>query len=507
MAELQHFYDGQLRRYITQLIRMMSGFTYKNSSGEITPVPVMYGDLTRQVGSILRDNSENSILSAPRMAVYVTGLELDTARLSDASYVNKVNIRERAYDEDGNEYLDREGKNYTVERLMPTPYTLSVSVDIWSTNTDQKLQIVEPILQLFNPALELQTTDNYLDWTSLTAVYFSGITWSSRTIPQGTESEIDITTIEFTVPIWIAPPAKVKRLGVITDIISRIHNSTIDVFDATQDIDFTLPEGDAHSNTPAFSDQDADAAEIDPNFANRADDSSLGDGYGRERFVRSRTRADRSVEGSVISILKTTYQNIDLLVIKGKGTLVKNGTVGGIGWPEFLEAFPFKLEEGVSVLKLKRADRNSEIVGSFAIDPQEPESVTIDWDIDSLPTDTVITGPNGDRSKIDYIIDPRKFNPQDLDLSQNPRILVLDDIGSDDIDAWKNLDNSQFSANANDIIEWSGTEWQVVLDSENVDDTVFATNLNTGIQYKFEYGEWLLSFEGEYPNGTWWIDF
>jgi hypothetical protein len=507
MAELQHFYDGQLRRYITQLIRMMSGFTYKNSSGKVTPVPVMYGDLTRQVGSILRDNSENSILSAPRMAVYVTGLELDTARLSDASYVNKVNIRERAYDEEGNEYLDREGKNYTVERLMPTPYTLSVSVDIWSTNTDQKLQIVEPILQLFNPSLELQTTDNYLDWTSLTAVYFSGITWSSRTIPQGTESEIDITTIEFTVPIWIAPPAKVKRLGVITDIISRIHNSTIDAFDATQDIDFTLPEGDAHSDTPAFTDEEADAAETDLNFANRADDSSAGDGYGLERFVRSRTRADRSVEGSVISILKTTYQNIDLLVIKGKGTLVKNGTVGGIGWPEFLEAFPFKLEEGVSVLKLKRADRNSEIVGSFAIDPQEPESVTIDWDIDSLPTDTVIEGPNGDRSKIDYIIDPRKFNPQDLDLSQNPRILVLDDIGSDDIDAWKNLDNSQFSANANDIIEWSGTEWQVVLDSENVDDTVFATNLNTGIQYKFEDGEWLLSFEGEYPNGTWWIDF
>ena len=49
--------------------------------------------------------------------------------LADASYVSKVNIRERAYDAEGKEYLNTQGKNYTVERMMPTPYTLSVNVD------------------------------------------------------------------------------------------------------------------------------------------------------------------------------------------------------------------------------------------------------------------------------------------------------------------------------------------------------------------------------------------
>jgi hypothetical protein len=94
---MQHFYDGQIRRYITQVIRLMSNFSYKDGDGKEVQVPVMYGDITRQVGSILRDNSENKIPSAPRMAVYVTGLEMDTNRLADSSYVNKVNIRERAY--------------------------------------------------------------------------------------------------------------------------------------------------------------------------------------------------------------------------------------------------------------------------------------------------------------------------------------------------------------------------------------------------------------------------
>ena len=78
---------------------------------------------------------------------------------------------------------------------MPTPYNLTVNVDIWSSNTDQKLQILEQILMLFNPSLEIQTTDNYVDWTSLSVVNLENVTWSSRTIPSGTESEIDIASM------------------------------------------------------------------------------------------------------------------------------------------------------------------------------------------------------------------------------------------------------------------------------------------------------------------------
>ena len=107
---MQHFYDGQVRRYVTQIMRVFGTFRYKDGKGNLTTVPVTYGDLTRQVGSILRDNSENKIPSAPRMAVYITGLEMDTARISDSSYVNKLNIRERAFDANNNEYLNKEGK-------------------------------------------------------------------------------------------------------------------------------------------------------------------------------------------------------------------------------------------------------------------------------------------------------------------------------------------------------------------------------------------------------------
>jgi hypothetical protein len=184
-----------------------------------------------------------------------------------------------------------------------------------------------------------------------------------------------------------------------------------------------------------------------------------------------------------------------------------------MSWWQFLEAFPFKFEEGISTVRLQRSDLPTEIVGTLAISTDETEAI-VNWDEDSIPTDTVITSSLGARSKIDYIIDPRKSNPQNLDLGSNPRILILESIGdsqnTDGADAWKNQDGSDFVATANDIIEWTGTAWQIIFDSTDNDSTVlpvYTTNLNTNVQYKFENSEWRLSFEGEYPNGAWRIEF
>ena len=112
---MQYFYDGQVRRYVTQIVRAFSNFSYKDGDGDLRQVPVTYGDLTRQVASIMRDNSENKIPSAPRMAVYITGLEMDRTRTSDSSFVSKVNLREKQFDEETNSYIAQQAKGYTVD--------------------------------------------------------------------------------------------------------------------------------------------------------------------------------------------------------------------------------------------------------------------------------------------------------------------------------------------------------------------------------------------------------
>ena len=450
----------------------------------------MYGNLTRQVANIIRDNSENKIPSAPRMAIYMTGLEMNRSLLADASYVNKLNIRERAYDAVGKEYLNKEGKNYTVERLMPTPYTLSLNVDIWSTNTDQKLQILEQIMMLFNPSLEIQTTDNYIDWTSLSVVNLENISLSNRTIPIGTESEIDVATLGFTTPIYISPPVKVKRLGVITNIITSIFDETGNINNLSGDIDHTIEIDFSSSNV----------AEAEIRTKVQIKDT------GELKSVQESNTITRTTRDEAELAFGVGYNQYALLVMNDSIQLVKKGIVAADTWTSYLKAIPEVFQPGVTEIRLRRNDLDNEIIGTFVIDPNNPYNGIVTWDDDTIPSDTVINGPTGDKTKIDYIIDPTKTNPTNLKVP-GVRILLLGDIGAtinlDGADAWKSTTGIDLVAGANDIIEWDGTRWVIVFDSSESSQTVYTTNLNTGVQYKYDSGEWILSFEGEYPDGTW----
>ena len=469
---MQHFYDGQIRRYLTQLVRLFSNFSYKDGDGKIVRVPVMYGDITRQVGHILRDNSENKVPSAPRMSVYITGLEQDRSRTSDSSFTSKVHIRERAYDDAGKEYLNTQGKNYTVERIMPSPYTLNVNVDIWSTNTDQKLQIMEQLLMLFNPSLEIQTTDNYVDWTSLSVVELETVNFSSRSIPVGTENEIDVSQLSVKTPIYISPPTKVKKLGVITNIVMSIFDESR----GTIDLGESMPE------LKAYSDGGAESPTTDFEDANKS------------------KRKDTA------SVRVTTYNNLDLLVMGNVAKLIHKGKIGGVTWTQYVDAMPEQFRSGLSQIQLSRTGRTTSINGSAAIDTTDERNLIINWDTDTFPTDKVIAGSTGNRSKVDYIIDPATFNPT-VQKTPGTRFLLLGDIGNagntDGPDAWKNADNTDFVASENDIVEWTGTAWAILFDASANSDIIYQTNLNTGIQYKWTGTEWVLSFEGEYRNGTW----
>jgi len=476
---MQHFYDGQIRRYITQIVRLMSNFSYEDGQGSLTRVPVMYGDITRQVAHIIRDNSENKIPSAPRIGVYVTGLTMDRERTSDSSFVSKVHLREREYDNTNQEYLNTQGKNYTVERLMPTPYILTVSADIWSTNTEQKLQIIEQILMLFNPSLEIQTTDNYIDWTSLSVVNLDDITWSSRSIPMGTDSDIDVSTLTFTTPIYISPPVKVKKMGVITNVIMSIFNEDT----GTIDLGESMPELTAYQDSPEI--------EIDSVIVENADG----------------TKTSTSTAGNFADAIEvTTYNDYDLVVLNNRAQIVDNGQQGAIRWDQYFEAVPGQHVDGVTQIQLKRQDIANSVNGTVSIDSADETVLNITWDDDTKPTNTLITGPSGPSGNIDYIIDPQKYNPTTVK-SAGLRLLILNDIGdasnTDGPAAWENSNGTDFIASANDIIEWDGSNWSIVFDASATEDITFVTNLNTGVQYKWTGEDWLLSYEGEYRKGTW----
>ena len=435
------------------MIRMLSGFKVKAGDGTEKTVPVLYGDMNRNVSSIVRDNSENKLPSAPRISLYINQLSLDTKRLGDATYTQNVFIRERKINPDTNQYENVQGQNFTVERIMPTPFNLRIKADIWASNTEQKLQILEQILVLFNPSFEIQTTDNYIDWTSLTTVYLTEVQWSNRSIPVGVDSEIDVATLGFDTPIWISPPAKVKRMGVITTIINNIFNET---------------------------------GEIAEDFFTKIPDS---------RVVVTPGNFGVFVLGDQVKLL-AGYENISHKTIEPD---VKYGI--DTDWISLLDLYG-EFRAGVSQINLIQST-GYEVVGTCAIDPSDPTVMRVSWDPDTYPTNTNIEG----RTNIDAIIDPLTYSPGEV--VEGIRYLILHPIGSKlntpgtGPRAWRSRSGDDFYANANDIIEWDGDQWNVVFDSENSQEAVFILNLKTYIQYRWDGIAWTKSIDGEYFAGNW----
>lgn len=408
---MDFFYDGQIRRYLTQFMRIFIGFKYKAGDGEERLVPVMYGDLTRQVASIIKDNSENKMSTVPRIACYITGLELDTTRLADSTFVSKVQIRERTYEDVMGQrvYGNEQGAGYTVERLMPTPFKLRVKADIWTSNTDQKLQLLEQILVLFNPSLEVQTTDNFIDWTSLSVIYLSSSAFSSRTIPQGTESDIDIASLEFEMPIYITPPAKVKKLGIVRAVVNNMFTNT------------------------------GDAAQINDLIYN---DPDLAESVEYKRYGIVMLKADNGVDGDYyISIVDAGQAVLDAGLDLPPEKIGKK-----LDWNLVLDAYG-NYKAGVSTIIFKRPG-GGEIVGTIAVSPVDPTLLVASIDLDSVPGNselsqqtqldgTVYTSVRTTASKgtIDAIINPYNFNPMSTYGSKSNyptglRYLMLDDVNA-----------------------------------------------------------------------------
>ena len=153
---MDYFFSAQIRQYRLQIIRAFSNFSVsvgENADGtpKLKRVPCRYGDTSRIAETIITGNSENKIPSAPFISVYVTGMALAPERRAAPSFVSTVNINERAYD--GEKYLDVPGNRYTVQRYTPVPFLMTVNVDFWCSNLNQKEELFEQTQVLYNLSL------------------------------------------------------------------------------------------------------------------------------------------------------------------------------------------------------------------------------------------------------------------------------------------------------------------------------------------------------------------
>ena len=446
-----YFYDEQFRRYILQFTRLFGGLLIKTGKGKdgdtkFIKVPCRYADMQRMVGHILRNNSENVVNSCPFITAHILTLQPDRSRTLNPFHVEKDTITERKYDQELNEYTNEPGNQYSTERLMPVPYTLTMQVDVWTSNSDQKLQLFEQILVLFNPAIELQGSTNILDWTSLVVVELTDISWSSRGVPQGIDSQIDVGSITFTMPVWISPPAKIQQRRVIEQITTRIHE---------------YPE-----------DFDADAYDF----------------FGGTDYLT------RDIITPKNASLKVSNGQLELLNYAG---INDRGDGKPMSWAELIEEYSYNLVSGVTQIHLRLSSdievSTNDIVGTIT-ETNTPNRVTFNVDTDTLP---------GTGFTVNAVINPLKNYPGDGTLpvvATNQKYLILDDVGAvgSSTTAWGDI-----VANKNDVIQYNGANWVIYFDASSTGEITYIQNNYTGDQFKWNGTQWMDSYQGRYLPGFW----
>jgi hypothetical protein len=454
---------------LLQFARVFSNFDVEygaNQAGQgpgseadtLIRVPVRYGDSSRQAQTILQNNSANDMPSTPLMTFYITDLKYDRARMQEPYFVNNIAVRQRTYDSATDTYETTQGNAFTIERAMPVPYEMTINLDIWTSNTNQKMQLLEQILTLFNPGLEIQSTDNYIDWTSLTVLYLKDVRWSSRTIPVNTDNPIDVATLSFTLPMWITPPAKVKKLGVIERIIASVYDAQGDLTNALTDSDLLL--GTRQKFTP----------------------------YGYQvLLIDNKLQALRQQQ--VIDEPNTSLTPPD-------------SPASNLLWHSIINLYG-TLRPGISYITLEQPD-GTDVTGTVAFDPTDDRFLLFTVNAGTVPPNSL--GP------IDAVIDPVASGPgAGLAVAAlGQRYLFTQATGSynnpglTNPDSWSGTDGQPLVAHANDIVEYDGDRWAVVFDSTSSPANMqYVTNITTELQYRWTGSVWVKSYQGLYPGGQW----
>lgn len=446
LTRYDYFCDHQIRRFLLQVVRAFSGFQYMTGRrGDIAPqlklVPCQMAKRNRQVAAIQKNLSENTLNTVPMITIDMTNIQYDAERTQNPNHISTLQVRERKVDPITGQYTDEQGNSVTVERLMPRAFTMSLQVDIWTSNMEQKHQLMEQILTVIFPTFDIQNSDNALDWTALTVVHPKDITWSSVTVPVGTEDAIDIATIQLEIPFWISPPAKVKRQKIIEQIITNINE--------------------------AYYDED-------------------GDIQSGERMAQEITTPDDHW---------IRISNGEVKLLGGKANTV-DAEGEAFDWEDLFIKYGRRLSPAETQLRLRYdIDNEYEIVGTLQ---QGSDQSLLDWqiDVDTLPANTL--------AAIDAVIDPQTSVPSAaLPAPQiGQRYLLANDLPSETY-GWMGAGARVGGIIEYKLNDEGQPEWIAVFSGMPDEERQFVLNSTTGRQLRWTGTEWVMAIDGDYGPGHW----
>jgi len=210
----EYWYDQQIKNYVLQFMAIFAGVQVQvgkwgTENEQLITVPIHYGHQDRVVAAIMAENTQNKPIRLPAMSAYIKGLSVAPERMHGTGQE-----RRNAYTPVGGLFPD---DVKVVHQRMPVPYDMEMELFIYVSNTEQHFQILEQIMPLFDPQMNLQTSDAPFDWSRLNYVELTTGPTMNTNYPSGTDSRIIQSSLTFRVPIQISIPAVVKN-----DIVKKI---------------------------------------------------------------------------------------------------------------------------------------------------------------------------------------------------------------------------------------------------------------------------------------------
>lgn len=209
------WYDKQLVSYITQFMAVFSdiyvqiGKNDNNSQTDLVKVPIRYGGADRVVDAIIAGNTQNKPLRLPMFAARLVDIQPAPERAKGLGT------------HDRHAYLPRgaalpDGVK-VVKRRTPIPYRMAFELSIFTSNEMQKFQILEQIFTVFDPSIQIQTSDDPFDGGKITVLELKNVAFEEQ-YPAGTTKKQVITSMVFETYGWLQVPLNFKE-----NFIKSIH--------------------------------------------------------------------------------------------------------------------------------------------------------------------------------------------------------------------------------------------------------------------------------------------
>jgi hypothetical protein len=190
-----YIYDNQFEKYIGQFMRVFSGFQTKDGvardgTDHLARIPVVYGNMSRVVASVIQRRGVLQNNRIPIMAVNLVDVTPDPDRKTPHHHLDAV-----TYGDD----------QRVVERINGPAFNMRLELSVYASSQTEMFSIVEQILLVFNPRITIQVDNNAMNSDYLTEILLESIQKDIQ-YPLGMDQQVVMMNFNFLVPVRLRYP-------------------------------------------------------------------------------------------------------------------------------------------------------------------------------------------------------------------------------------------------------------------------------------------------------------